>query len=853
MLLISKIMKRKILFPFALLIIISLPFFVSCTQNSSIEIQSPELKIMHDKPALSWENEAFPLGNGYMGSMIFGGVELDRIQINEHTLWSGGPGKNPAYNGGHNPERSAAENKEALQKARRMLQDKMIEFSANQAAYINDEGQLISNDYIPESDELRRAISATMGVKEDFGSYQTLGELIIHNFSEERAYTDYERILDIDNALVYVSYNKGDTSFMREYFMSYPKNVMAIKYTANKKGALSQVVNIKTLQPNVAISFDKDVITMLGRPSDHGSEGLKFAQQVKLIPRGGTVEAKDTAIVVKNADEILILMSAATNYQMCMDDSFNFFSDEDPLEIVKARLASASSCSYEKLRSEHIKDYKALFDKMQLSFADIAVKVEKPTDKLLEGYRKGTNLIGEDLFLELLYFQYGRYLLIASSRENTMPTNLQGIWAQGITNPWDADYHTNINLQMNYWLAEQTNLSSCHLPMIEYVKSLVPRGRITAKTYYATQDGKDVRGWTFNHENNIWANTAPATWYTAFYFPTAAAWCCQHIWEHYLFTGDLQFLNDNYKIIIDAALFWVDNLWEDERDGKLVTNPAYSPEHGNFSLGTSADQAIITELFDFAVKASEILGKASPEIEEIKNAKNRLLGPQIGLGDQFMEWRDEITIDITGDKHHRHVNHLHWLHPGSQIVAGRSANENNYVEAMKKTLETRGDGGTGWSKAWKINFWARLRDGNRAHKLLQELLKESTLDNLFDTHPPFQIDGNFGATAGVAEMLVQSQGGSIELLPALPEAWSKGAVKGIKARGNYELDLEWNNSMLEKLYLKSGADNICKLEYANISKAEVKENNKKIAFTVINDDEISFPTKKGKIYNILIK
>ena len=434
-----------------------------------------------------------------------------------------------------------------------------------------------------------------------------------------------------------------------------------------------------------------------------------------------------------------------------------------------------------------------------------------------------------------------------------MPANLQGIWAQGLYNPWNSDYHTNINIQMNYWLAEQTNLSSCHLPMIEYIKSLAPRGAITAKQYYCKQDGSDVRGWTINHENNIWGNSAPANWYTAFYFPTAAAWCSHHIWEHYQFTNDINFLEDSYQTILDAALFWVDNLWEDERDDRLVTNPSFSPEHGNYTLGTSADQAIITELFDFVIEASNILNINSSEIEEIKSAKSRLLGPQIGLGGQFMEWRDEITLDITGDNHHRHVNHLHWLHPGSQIIAGRSDEEDSYVEAMKKTLETRGDGGTGWSKAWKINFWARLRDGNRAHKLLQELLKESTLNNLLDTHPPFQIDGNFGATAGVAEMLIQSQSGVIELLPSLPNVWKSGFVKGIKARGNFEIDMQWKDSKIETLNIKSNSGNNCIVSYKDISNIKLLENNKSVSYSVLSDDKISFSTMVGSRYQLIYK
>jgi len=828
--------------------------FTSCNNSKSIETAQPKLHLVYNEPADSWENEALPLGNGFMGSMIFGGVEVDKIQINEHTVWSGGPGKNPDYNGGHHPDRTADENRSSLQTARRLLQDKMSDFTQNKSAFIDEDGNLITDNYSSENRELREAIHGTMGVTDDFGSYQTLSEISIEElFSIQDSIEYYTRTLDIDNAVATVSYKKGVTSFNREYFMNHPKNVMVIKYSSDKKGAISRVIKLNTAQPNVNIYAENNIITMQGIPSDHTEDGLQFAQQIKVLNSGGELSRDGSSIVVENADEIIILMSASTNYQMCMDDSFNYFSDINPLNTVKSNLKVASSFTYQDLLSEHILDYKSLYDNMKLSFGGIDSVVEKPTDQLLSDYRDNKNLDFENRYLELLYFQYGRYLLISSSREGTMPANLQGIWAQGLYNPWNSDYHTNINIQMNYWLAEQTNLSSCHLPMIEYIKSLAPRGAITAKQYYCKQDGSDVRGWTINHENNIWGNSAPANWYTAFYFPTAAAWCSHHIWEHYQFTNDINFLEDSYQTILDAALFWVDNLWEDERDGRLVTNPSFSPEHGNYTLGTSADQAIITELFDFVIEASNILNINSSEIEEIKSAKSRLLGPQIGLGGQFMEWRDEITLDITGDNHHRHVNHLHWLHPGSQIIAGRSDEEDSYVEAMKKTLETRGDGGTGWSKAWKINFWARLRDGNRAHKLLQELLKESTLNNLLDTHPPFQIDGNFGATAGVAEMLIQSQSGVIELLPSLPNVWKSGFVKGIKARGNFEIDMQWKDSKIETLNIKSNSGNNCIVSYKDISNIKLLENNKSVSYSVLSDDKISFSTMVGSRYQLIYK
>ena len=418
--------------------------------------------------------------------------------------------------------------------------------------------------------------------------------------------------------------------------------------------------------------------------------------------------------------------------------------------------------------------------------------------------------------------------------------------------PWDADYHTNINLQMNYWLAEQTNLSECHLPSIDYINSLVPRGKITAERYFVSEEGKSVRGWTTFHENTIWGNTYSAV-SEAFYFPVGGAWLVQHIWEQYAFNLDKIVLKENFNTMLEAALFWVDNLVTDTRDGTLVSSPSWSPEHGPFSLGVTQDQAIIWEVFSNTIKASEILGIDLPEIQEIKAALNKLSLPSIGLGGQFMEWKDEITLDITGDYEHRHINHLYGLHPGNQYVAGRSKEEDKFLEAMKVTLNTRGDGGTGWSKAWKINFWARLRDGNRAHKLVQEIISGSTLSNLFDTHPPFQIDGNFGATAGITEMFLQSQGEAIELLPAMPQLWSKGNIIGLKARGNVEVDISWDNSTLQSAVLKPNVTLTLLVRGDNIAQAQLQDSQgNQIPFAKLDSDTIQFEAIAGEIYNMKI-
>ncbi|MDF2537607.1 MAG: hypothetical protein K0S76_628 [Herbinix sp.] len=974
---------------------------LSATDITAVATQ-PELIAWYNTPATDWESEATPLGNGFIGGMLFGGVENDRIQINEHTLWSGGPGANVNYDGGMNgkPE----ETKEALQKLRTLLQNKMTEFTKNQAAHVGADGKIVSADYAAEDAELQALINQLMGEKDNFGDYQTFGNIIINDsasaaprilevtsnseaFNEaekfdkildgstatkwfsgagapegytvpspiwiawkysipvtaksyemvsgndvperdpkewklygskdgktydlldtrtgeefsarsmgrsfdlakevsyqyykleilstkaqgtpcqlsefklgdgsksdgaEANYSNYRRELNLDQGVAKVTYTQDQVDYTREYFINNPSNVVVVRLTANQKGKLTKNIAITSEQTAKTITVQGDTITMTGKPADQRDDGLKFAGQMKVIQSGGTLTGGTDSIDVKNADEILLIMSTGTNYQQCMDDSFDYFSEEDPLTKVSQRVDSAAKQSYQALFDEHVKDYTSLYDKVKLNLCDVAMPA-KSTDQLLAGYNgrgEAPNTSEEDRYLENLYYQFGRYLLISSSREGSLPANLQGIWAQGLSSPWNSDYHTNINLQMNYWLAEQTNLSECHLPVIDYVNSLVPRGTLTAQDYYCTQEGEDVRGWVIHHENNIWGNTGPGNYYWGFYFPAAAAWMCQDIWEYYAFNQDKQFLEDNYNTLLQAALFWVDNLWTDSRDGKLVANPSFSPEHGPYSLGTSADQGIIWEIFEEVIKASEALGITSPELDEIKEAQGKLAGPTIGLAGQFMEWKDELTIDITGDGGHRHANHLFALHPGSQIVAGRSEEDDAFVEAMKTTLNTRGDGGTGWSKAWKINFWARLRDGNRAHKLVVELLSESTLKNLFDTHPPFQIDGNFGATAGMTEMLLQSQGNSIDLLPSLPVVWEKGSVSGLKARGNFEVSATWSNKIAQNFTVTSLSGNDCVLNYFSLSKANVvrKSDGQKVEFEAVDTDTISFKTEVGETY-----
>ncbi len=986
-------MLRKVIAVF-LAVSMLLPNLGASNQSTRIIAADTEteLKTWYTSPAEDWESEATPLGNGYIGAMVFGGVDSDRIQINEHTLWSGGPGANAGYDGGHAGDSAAV--KSAYQQVRQLLQNEMTEFTNNKSAYIDGNGNIVSHNYF-NSSQVTSLINQLKGEKNNFGTYQTLGNIFIdnpeftepvvetatstaepvnggemasnlfdgstgtkwfagnssvgsnvswpvtvtwnysgeykfNNYSVSSAndmegrdpsewklygsnngnnytlidsrngvtfssrgetknftlssvhsykyykfeivrtkeslppqlseitlnnsnktyaqYSDYVRSLDLNKAVETVSYVENGVRYTKEYFISYPDNVMVIRLSANTKGSITKQIYVNSEQTNKTISVSGDTITMTGQPADQTEDGLKFAQQIKVIPENGSLQQAYNGVLVSGADSVVIIMSCGTNYVQCSDASYDYFSDEEPLTAVSERVNKAAAKGYDNLLASHLADYKELFDRVEVNFGSTNLP-SKPTNELLSGYNK-SNTTAENRYLEMLYYQFGRYLLIASSREGTLPANLQGIWAQGLSSPWDSDYHTNINLQMNYWLAEQCNLAECHTSVIDYTNSLVTRGTETVKHYFVAQDGSDVRGWVTFHENNIWGNTGPAV-SDAFYFPAAAAWLCQDIWEYYQFNMDEEFLAANFDTMLQAALFWVDNLWQDSRDGTLVASPSYSPEHGAYSLGASCDQEIIWELFNMVIESAEILNINTSEIQEVKTAMSKLYLPKVGLAGEYLEWKDEITMDINGDYGHRHVNHLFSLHPGTLVVAGRSADDDRLVESMKKVLEVRGDGGTGWSKAWKINMWARLRDGDHAGVMVNQILLESTLSNLFDTHAPFQIDGNFGATAGMTEMLLQSQGDSIDLLAALSTMWADGSVSGIKARGNFEIAMDWSDKKLNEATIKSGSGEDCTVSYDGITSATlVNSKGNTVNYTVVDGDTITFATTAGETYYV---
>ena len=700
------------------------------------------------------------------------------------------------------------------------------------------------------------------------GSYQNFGDLYLKFDGTFRA-KNYIRDLHLDTAVSTVSFTSGGVDYQREYFASYPDRIIAARLTASEGGKLSFDAVLESAQ-NGAVTAEGDTITLTGtvmglegkKGATPDANSMRYAAQVRVIPEGGAVSANaDGSLTVTGADSVVLLLTAATDYA---NDYPEYRSGVDPMDTVREKMEAAAALGYDQLRQRHEADYTPLFDRMQLDLGQQGSL--EPTDRVLKAYQKE----GSNPSLEALYFQYGRYLLIASSREGSLPANLQGVW-NGKNDPmWESDYHTNINLQMNYWPAYVTNLAETATPLLEYVDSLREPGRKTANMYTGigadlpdgTPDTSQATGWMVHTQNTPLGMTGPGSVWTWGWSPTAGAWLTQNTFDYFAFTQDIDMLRTEiYPAMQESALMWSQLLIEDPVTGRLISSPSYSPEQGPVSAGNTYDQSIIWQLYSDTIKAADALTQAgygsdvnAELIETLKTQIDRLQPVEVGAWGQVKEWPQEDTWEDRGfkthdvEKEHRHMSNLLGLYPGNYITPATP----EYMAAARVSLEDRGDGGTGWSKAQKICEWARLLDGNHSYKMLSELLKESTLDNLWDTHPPFQIDGNFGATAGIAEMLIQSHMGYIQLLPALPDAWAQsGSVSGLVARGNFVFDFAWADGALTQVQMiaRSGGDCVMYCP-AGGALAVTGADGQSVAVERVDDLSVRFAAQAGASYTI---
>ena len=783
-------------------------WFSGCIFLSTTLTFGKEYKLWYNAPATVWE-EALPIGNGRIGAMVYGNPLQEVYQLNEESIWSGYP------QDWNNPKAA-----NALPQVREAV-DRGDYAKASELWKANAQGPYTAR-YLP------------------------MANLMLDQLTRGEARNLY-RELNISNALSTVTYEADGVKYRRTSFISYPDQVMVIKIAADRPQAVSLHIRLNSLLRYTVQTKGEKTLILNGKAPAYvanrdydphqvvydDKRGTQFKVQVELLPDGGHCEANDSALTVRNANEVVLLLSAVTDF------------GNKKMTLKKCKRP------YQELLQRHTDDHQQLFNRLQLSLGTENLQKEAlPTNERLKSFEQDPT----DNGLTELYYQYGRYLLIASSRPGGLPANLQGIWNRHVQPPWGSNYTTNINTEMNYWPAEITNLPECFLPLSDFIGRLAVNGAQTAKVNYGIN-----RGWLAHHNSDVWAQTAPTGGYDSdpkgaprwSCWPMAGVWLCQHLWEHYAFGGDKKYLSKTaYPLMKGAAEFLLQWLQKDPETGYWITNPSTSPENrfryidkegkkqnGEISRSSGMDLGLAWDLLTNCIEASTVLDTDKAFRQQCMDVRANLQPFRIGSKGQLLEWDKEFEET---DPNHRHVSHLFALHPGRQIIPEQQP---ELAAACQRTLEIRGDGGTGWAMAWKINFWARLRDGNHAFGILKNGLRYvdatqvsvrggGTYANLFDAHPPFQIDGNFGGTAGITEMLLQSHAGYIHLLPALPDNWQSGSIKGVRARGGFTIDMEWKESRITRLSVTSHSGGTCRIREATSPHEEVIE------------------TEKGKTYQV---
>ncbi len=781
----------------------------------------------YDASSNYWQQQTLPIGNGDMGANVYGEVVSEHLTFNEKTLWTGGPSKSrPNYNGGN------------------------LESQGQNGAVMQQIQQLFAEGKDSEASNLCNQLTGQYGEANGsggYGSYQPWGD-IYFDYKNMPSTTpdDYERDLDLTNAAASVSFTANGTKYTREFFISNPDNVLVGRLEADKDNSLNLDVRFTSDQGATATAIGNNTLEVAGELSDNQ---MQYASYLTVVADGGTVTAGSSKLTVAGADSITVYVSAATDYK---NDYPTYRTGEtmDTLKTrVKADVDAAAEKGYTDVKADHLADYQEMFNRVTLDLGQTVS--DKTTDVLLSSYNAGTASDAEKRQLEVMLFQYGRYLTLASSRENSqLPSNLQGVWNTLPSPPWSSDYHMNVNLQMNYWPTYSTNLAECAEPLIDYVDSLREPGRVTAAVYagIVSEEGEE-NGFMAHTQNTPFGWTCPGWSFDWGWSPAAVPWILQNCWEYYEYTGDVEYMRDYiYPMLKEEAILY-DQMLVRNSDGELVSSPSYSPEHGPRTEGNTYEQSLIWQLYEDAITAAEILGVDADNVATWKVNQADLKGPiEIGDDGQIKEWYEETTLgSVSGSDAygHRHLSHMLGLFPGDLI----QQNE-DWIEAARVSMEARTDSSTGWGMGQRINTWARLGDGNKALELIENLFAGGIYPNLWDSHSPFQIDGNFGMTSGVAEMLLQSNMGFINLLPALPDDWADGSVKGLVARGNFEIDMTWEGTSLTTAAILSQNGGLCEIGYPNIAEAKVTDASGKEVAVTETENGICFETTKGETYTI---